>query len=100
MGKRVTCSHAQDNLLFTAGQLHFNIMSLPKTIGFKVKQTIQLYAQGLLNYYFIYIFFLNIISTENIYRTTQVWTHLLIPGLLFDFYYFLHCRIIVKTSKL
>jgi hypothetical protein len=32
--------------------------------------------------------------------TVPVKTHLLIQGFFLHFYYFLHCRIIVKTSKL
>jgi hypothetical protein len=31
---------------------------------------------------------------------SKVWTHRINPGFSYIFYYFLHCRIIVKTSKL
>ena len=39
-------------------------------------------------------------TTVEIQYQSKVWTHLLIPGFVFIFYYFLPCRIIVKTSKL
>ena len=35
-----------------------------------------------------------------IYSTSQYVGHLLIQGFFFHLYYFLHCRIIVKTSRL
>ena len=40
-----------------------------------------------------------VLSVYTVQYQSKVWTHLLNQGFFFIFYYFLHCRIIVKTSK-